>query len=113
MTDEEAAFERGRVIGQLTARLDGHDKHFEVINGSLEEIARALTAATVAIQTISVQLETKDKMMLAVSTALKESEVARVAEAENRWRRVAKVFAVVTMIATLLSIISTILAIAR
>jgi hypothetical protein len=43
----DEAFIRGKTAGDIAARLAGHDKHFEMINGSLSSLdARAATQAT-------------------------------------------------------------------
>lgn len=104
---EDEAYKRGRAEGEIAVRLDGHDRHFASINGSLEEISKAMQATTLALQGINNQMEAREVIATATTAALKAAEDNRVRQAEQRWAPVTKVFAVVAAASTMVSLVTT------
>lgn len=61
----ELAEQRGREAARLEGRLDDHDKHFKVVNGSIERTARGLER----LEGVVAELAASFKENAAVTTA--------------------------------------------
>jgi hypothetical protein len=103
----QEAFDRGAVAGEIAARLAGHDKHFAVINGSLDHVANELRDLTLAVQRLGDQAVSRDATVLTTAAALKEAEAARRDKSEQAWSPVAKAFAVIAAVATVIGLVTT------
>jgi hypothetical protein len=95
-SDETAqeAYDRGTVAGKIDARLAGHDKHFESINGSLEKVAAELNGLKLAVQRLGDQAVSRDATVVTTAAALKDAEDARRSKTESAWTPVAKAIAI-------------------
>lgn len=88
MTDDEppdSAFERGKLAGQIDARLAGHDKHFASINGQLEKIGHSMAALVLGMQRLGDAADADRKTVVVTATALENAEKARRDKTEQTW----------------------------
>jgi hypothetical protein len=99
--DDEEAYERGHVAGEIAARLAGHDKHFNSINGSLERIAEKLTILAMDVQRLADQAVSDAATRISTAAALKDAEAARRDKTEQSWSPWSKVFAVIAAVVAL------------
>lgn len=95
----EDPYTRGHVAGGIAERLDSHDRHFALINGSLGDVARELGGLRLAIQRLSDQAVSRDATVVATAAALKEADAARRVQAEQLWTPRQRVIAVVVALA--------------
>jgi acetoin utilization deacetylase AcuC-like enzyme len=100
-TDE---YDRGKADGGIEARLAGHDRHFDAINGSLAKLAQEMHLQTLAVQRLGDQADAAAKTVLATASALKAAEEARRAQTEQRWSPIQKLLAVVAGVAAIVAI---------
>jgi len=64
MSDEvAAAHAEGFAAGKIEQRLDGHDAHFNRINGSLEHVADELRELTMVVKANLVSAEATEKVV--------------------------------------------------
>lgn len=104
MSDRAAvtgAYDRGHVAGEIAARLTNHDKHFEMINGSLTDIAKRLGEFRLSLQKQNDLREADQAMAVALATALKEMS-------DKSWSPWAKAFTVLGIVSLLVTTIMTI-----
>jgi len=96
------AFDRGReageIAGQISARLEGHDRHFEAINGSIAKVAAELHVITLTMQRLADQAAARDATTVATSQARRDAGEAQRYTAADNWSRWQKVFAVLAAI---------------
>ncbi|HEY9411110.1 MAG TPA: hypothetical protein VIP77_16140 [Jiangellaceae bacterium] len=106
MADESTqdAYDRGAAAGRIDARLAGHDKHFESINGSLADMVREMHELTLAVQRLGDQAVSRDATVVTTAAALKDAEEARRGKAEQSWSPWEKVFAVLAALAAAVGI---------
>jgi hypothetical protein len=104
----ESEFDRGHTAGEIAARLEGHDRHFQTINGSLERIAGSLEQQTLAIQRLGDQAESAAKTVITTASALKDAEDVRRSKTEQSWSPVQKALAVIGAFVTVTGLIVTI-----
>jgi hypothetical protein len=83
----QEAFDRGAAAGEIAARLLGHDKHFEKINGSLDRVAEEMHGLKLAVQRLGDQAVSRDATVLTTAAALKDAEEARRDKTEQAWSR--------------------------
>ena len=102
--DDQEAYDRGHLAGKIDARLANHDQHFAVINGSLEKVAVALAAQTLAIQQLADQAKADAVTRVATATALKDAEDVRRDKSDQSWTPVQRIIALVAAAASVLSI---------
>lgn len=85
-------YDSGVEAGRVLARLEGHDKHFEKINGSLDRLAALelkrldeTGRLTLSIQRLADQAEAAGRTVLATAAALKDADEARRKISTGRW----------------------------
>jgi hypothetical protein len=100
----QEAYDRGAVAGEIGARLAGHDKHFEAINGSLEKIAEELHGLKLAVQRLGDQAVARDATVVTTAAALKDAEEARRDKVEQSWSPMSRVIAVIGAIGVLVGL---------
>jgi hypothetical protein len=91
---ESAEFDRGHMAGGIEARLAGHDRHFEAINGSLAKMADEMHLMTLGVQRLGDQAEAAAKTVVTTAAALKDAEEARRNATEQSWSPIQKALAV-------------------
>lgn len=104
MTEEQDAYERGHLAGEVAARLAAHDKHFAEINGSIKDLAHEMGAMVAAVQRLGDQAIARDATVVTTAAALKDAEEARRSKSETGWSPWQRGFAVLAAIATLFGI---------
>ncbi len=105
MAVAEEEYERGRIAGEIAARLAGHDLHLATINGSLADVAREMHDMLLAVQRLGDQADARDKTTLATASALKAADEARRAKSDSAWSPVQKLIAGVAGLAGLATLI--------
>jgi hypothetical protein len=93
VAEDGDAYDRGHIAGEIAARLAGHDRHFQAINGSLADIAREMREQTLAVQRLGDQAEANAKTVITTAAALKDAEDARRAKGEQTWTPFARLIA--------------------
>lgn len=71
--DAAAVYARGHEQGLVQARLDGHDKKFDAINGSIGKFASVIETLTQVVTTTAVDIKARDD----VAKALREDNAQR------------------------------------
>jgi hypothetical protein len=102
---DDDAYARGHLAGEIAARLADHDKHFAEINGSLKHLADEIHAQTMAVQRLSDQAVSRDATVVTTAAALKDAEDARRAKSESSWSplsRTATILGALVAVVTLL-----------
>jgi hypothetical protein len=99
----QEAYDRGELAGQIAARLAGHDRHFEVINGSLAKVADGLHELTMAVQRLGDQAVSRDATVVTTAAALKDADAARRDKSDRSWSPLARLSAAAGVAAALLS----------
>jgi len=89
---EPGAYDRGVIAGAIEARLAGHDRHFDSINGSLARIADELRGLadqlhtlSLAVQLLGTQAVARDATVVTTAAALKDADEARRNVSERGW----------------------------
>lgn len=95
--ENTTAYDRGRLDGEFSARLDGHDKHFARLNGSLDRFSGELAALTSAVQSLSDGAVARDKTVLLTAAALKDAS----AKAWSPWSRAITVLSALVAVGSL------------
>jgi hypothetical protein len=103
----QEAFDRGAAAGEISARLRSHDEHFAKINGSLDRVAEEMHGLKLAVQRLGDQAVSRDATVLTTAAALKDAEEARRDKTEQAWSPVAKAFAVIAAVATVIGLVTT------
>lgn len=85
------AYDRGEVAGGIAARLAGHDRHFEKINGSIEKSADALYQVQRELHELKLQAGARD----AVAAAVKDTDQERRDQVETSWSRIVRLVSLV------------------
>jgi hypothetical protein len=62
-SERATAHAEGVVAGKIEQRLDGHDAHFNRINGSLEDVANELRELTMVVKANLVSAEATEKVV--------------------------------------------------
>jgi len=83
-------YERGRV----QERLAGHDKHFELIDGTMKDVATNLAKLNMGVQQIIDSAESDRKTVITTAKALRDAEDARRDKVEAKWTPVQRLVAV-------------------
>lgn len=97
-----AEYERGVVAGEIAARLADHDQHLAKINGSMNDVARALHALTLAVQRLGDQADASAKTVIATAAALEKADAARRAQSETSWSPLTRIGVAVSIIVALI-----------
>jgi hypothetical protein len=112
-------YEGGVEAGRILERLDHHDRHFKVINGSIVDGKSATVALKdeiyqlrLAIQQLADQAKASAEAAIKTAAALKDAEEARRAQVEaqrvqgeQKWSPVAKTITVILAVATVAGVI--------
>lgn len=110
MPEVISEFDRGRWAGEVGARLDAHDKRFDLINGSIRETATQLQALTLAIQGLRDGADADRNTVKATAIALAAEDEARRRKVEERWSPRARLYATLGTFAALLTSLAVIYA---
>jgi hypothetical protein len=102
---EADAYGRGIEAGKIEQRLDGHDKHFERINGSLEKMAVNLAELNMSIQQLVDSGKADRATVLTTAAALKAADDARRDRGEARWTPFQRGIAIIATLAAVAGII--------
>ncbi len=86
----EEIFERGKLAGEINARLAGHDQHFLTLNGNIKDLAAEMHDMNIAIQLQAEQAKARDVTALATAAALEAREKQRREATDERWSPVQK-----------------------
>jgi len=90
--DYERGREEGEIAATIAARLLGHDKHFEAINGSVAKVATELHTLNLAVQRLADQAVARDAQTTKAFDTFRELDETRrslAGESWSLWRRVA------------------------
>jgi hypothetical protein len=104
MADTDDAYDRGHMAGEINARLAGHDRHFQTINGSLADVAKEMHGLTLAVQRLGDQAVARDATVVTTAKALKDAEDARRAQSDQSWSPFARLLAVLGGLAALAAV---------
>ncbi|MBF9134070.1 hypothetical protein I0C86_34795 [Plantactinospora sp. S1510] len=102
---EDAAYNRGLDAGRIEQRLQGHDDHFQQINGSIDAMTRALQSLTEEVRAKAAVFSAnatsdrrdageREKIAITVAAALVERASTVEAAKSNRWMTWQRWFAV-------------------
>jgi hypothetical protein len=97
---DDSAYDRGHLAGRIDARLADHDKHFATINGSIADVAKALSALTMAVQRLGDQAVSDAATRITTAAALKDADAARRDKSEQSWSPLQKVMTTLGALAT-------------
>jgi hypothetical protein len=109
----QEAFARGVDAGRIEARLDGHDQHFQSINGQLVKIFERLSSMDAGVQLLAQQAISRDATVITTAAALKDAEEARRQKTETRWTPLTRMVAVIGALAGVAAIVTLIVALAQ
>jgi len=116
MPDPRSEYERGVETGGIISRLEGHDKHFAKINGSLDAVAEQLAALVLAVQRLGDQAVARDATVVTTALALKDANDARRTAdddhqrtTDRRWTPTARLITVVTVLVALAGLVVTLI----
>lgn len=91
------AFARGQASGKTDARLDGHDDHFQRINGSIERLAAGaerqadgIEKLILVVQRLSDKFDAAEVTKVTTASALEKAEVARRDKDTQAWSPLAR-----------------------
>lgn len=106
---ESDDYRRGHDAGGIAERLDGHDRHFSLINGHLGDIAHELQGLKLAVQRLGDQAAAHDAAAAAAAAAVKDADDARRNRTERGWAPWRKALAVVAGIVAIAGLIATLI----
>lgn len=112
----QQAYDRGDAAGRIAQRLDGYDRHFMIINGSIADSAKAIHELSLQVQRLADQAVADAREREKTAAALEKSrremadavESERAARAERSataWTPLARIMTVLAALATILGII--------
>jgi hypothetical protein len=78
------AYDRGRREQQVDSRLEGHDRHLKVINGSIERGARATERVEDKVDALAAQIATEGAVGKALARQATEAIRGSVSKREAR-----------------------------
>jgi len=104
MAEQDDAYDRGHLAGEINARLAGHDQHFASINGSLADIANEMHGLKLAVQRLGDQAASDATTRISTAAALKDAEEARRAKTDQSWSPWAKLIAVILALVAVVSL---------
>lgn len=107
----QAAYDRGRAAGEISARLDSHETRLASLNGSLAEIAKGMADMALGMQRLGDQADSSAKTAIATAAALREAEELRRIKSERAWSPVQRLSLVVGLIATMITTILVLVAV--
>jgi hypothetical protein len=103
-------FDRGQEAGKIAARMAGYDHHFDLINGSIADSAKALNGLTLIIQSLRDSMEADRNTAKALALALKEAEDARRRKQEESWSPRARLYTFLASLATIITALAVVYA---
>jgi len=110
--DEQQAYERGKVAGELAAKVAEKGQHLDKINGSMEKVATALANLVIGVKGIEQQMAADKETRVATAQALKDAEDARRhleddrrTEDDQKWSPLARVVLLVSALSGLAGLI--------
>jgi hypothetical protein len=104
----ELAEARGRRAQVVDGRLDGHDKHFKLLNGSMDRSAKAqeaFAAELTAVKEGLAQVVAKQEMAAAVSAALAKAAKEAAEKQVSTKAFIVGLISAVSALATILGVI--------
>jgi hypothetical protein len=109
----ESDYRQGVAAGRTDERLDGHDKHFSEINGSIKDLISEVHGMRLAVQQLSLQAIARDATVVTTAAALKDADQARriqeqqrQEQSESRWSPMAKAIAIVGVLAAVVAAVA-------
>ena len=102
-------YERGIGTGKIEQRLDGHDRHFEQINGSLERVAKNLADLNMGIQRLLDSGTADRATVVTTAAALKSADDARRDKDAARWTPFQRGMGIIVVVATVAAVVVAIL----
>ena len=107
----------GQIAGRLAQRLDGYDRHFQIINGSIGDSARANHELAMQVQRLADQAvadarerektaEAVEKSRREAASALESERAVRADRSTTAWTPMARTVTVLAGIGALLGIIA-------
>jgi hypothetical protein len=111
-------YDEGVAAGKILERLDHHDRHFEVINGSIVDgkdatvrLREEIHQLRLAIQQLADQAKASAEAAIKTALALKEADEARRDQGEQKWSPVSRTITVILVIATVAGVVIALLSI--
>jgi hypothetical protein len=111
VSEPPSEYDRGVTAGGIEARLANHDRHFEVINGSIVDgknatvgLREEIHQLRLAIQQLADQAKASAEAAIKTALALKEADEARRNSADQRWSPWQKGFAVIAAVGVLVGL---------
>jgi len=100
------AFDRGVAAGEIAARLANHDIHFTSINGHIGDLVGEIHGMRLDIQRLADHAEASAKTVLATAEAIRNADDTRTTSSNRSWSPWFRAFAVLSALATVLSILT-------
>jgi hypothetical protein len=94
-------YDRGRVDERIAA----HDRHFDMINGSLKDILANLSALNLGMQRLVDSAEADRATVITTAKALRDAEDARRDKGEARWSPVQRLAALLGSMAAAVGVL--------
>jgi hypothetical protein len=112
VSGEQSEYDRGVAAGSVLSRLDSHDKQLARINGSMDRVADKLAklesldqAMLLAVQRLGDAAQADRATVVTTAEALEKAEAARRDKTESRWSPMARLLAVVTVVAIIAGVV--------
>ena len=113
----QEAYDRGDAAGRVAQRLDGYDRHFQVINGSIEASARSLHELAMQVQRLADQAvadarerektaEAVEKSRREAASALESERAVRADRSTTAWTPLRVGVTILAGLGTLLGIVA-------
>jgi hypothetical protein len=103
--EDDGAYDRGVVAGELAQRLAGHDQHLARINGSMDRVADRLETLVSAVQRLSDATAADRATVITTAAALKDADEARRATEIRHWTPFQRGIAVIGAVGVIATII--------
>jgi hypothetical protein len=113
MTEPVSEYERGVAAGMVDEKLREYGRHFDRINGSIDQNTAALNRLELAIQQLTEQALSRDRTVVTTAAALKEAEEARRDRTAQSWSPWQKLIGAVGGLAAVAAIIALIVTLAN
>jgi hypothetical protein len=107
---DDGGYSDGVTAGRIAERLDGHDKHFGEINGSIKDLIGEVHGMRLDVQRLGDAAESDRATVITTATALEKAAQARRDTSESRWSPTAKVIAIIGALAAVATVITLVLA---
>ena len=114
---QQEAYDRGDAAGRTAQRLDGYDRHFQIINGSIADSARTLHELAMQVQRLADQAvadakerektaEAVEKSRREAASALESERAVRADRSSTAWTPLARTVTILAGVGALLGIIA-------